>query len=229
MSRRIQVLHRSPALVPHHKEKKSSPGHCDRGNLTTGEKMKIVSNTFVVTVCLFTSIALAFAADHLGGQLPLSIPQKTFDYVAKKGKLDSRGSLTHWVSCGHTLDERTAERDAARENLAACKAENSFCQTPDFPDGSGGALWKPEAEGGGFPGNPTFLGSNAIKAVEILDEDEKKILDLRLRYLGGPGNRSVWDSPIPAGNYPSVIIVRAHYENDSCEDRTVVDPTKRKD
>lgn len=180
---------------------------------------------------LLVSYRISLAEDHNGAQLPVVIPQSVFDYVSAKGKFDSRGPLTHWVACGHTVDFLQAELATEKQAREACEsgAIISECKTPKFPDGAGGALWKPVAEGGSAGNHATFLGSNGIQSVEVLDAAFKNVETLKLRYYNGPGGRSVWDSRGSASDYPSPIIIRARYADGSCEDRSVSDPTQRCD
>lgn len=199
--------------------------------MTKDASLSLLAGLFLGYFALPSVLSFAFAADHNGAQLPVVIPQSTFDYVAAKGKFDSRGSLTHWVACGHTVDFLQAELAAEKQAREACEsgAIVSECKTPKFPDGSGGALWKPVAEGGSAGDHATFLGSNSIQSVEVLDAAFKNVETLKLRYYNGPGGRSVWDSRGSSANYPKNIVVRARFADGKCEDRHVSDPTQRVD
>lgn len=116
------------------------------------------------------------------------------------------------------------------------------CSTPNFPDGSGGALWKPDREGGSTGGDATYLQkiskNNAngdytrIDKVQIVSRNSGQVVHtLRLRYEYGHGGRAVFDATVSNSslNQGAPLIIRTQFDDGSCEDRSLPDAHRRYD
>ena len=97
------------------------------------------------------------------------------------------------------------------------------------------SLWKPDREGGSGSGDATALfaslsGSLASKT-EIFGVNGNLVHTMKLRYHGGPGNRSVYDATVGNGtlNQSAPLTVKTTYSSGACELRVVADANKRYD
>ncbi|HMP47407.1 MAG TPA: VCBS repeat-containing protein [Oligoflexia bacterium] len=110
------------------------------------------------------------------------------------------------------------------------------CTRPNFPDGRGGALWKPDREGGfARGGEATFLiparnGSLSNSAI-LLDSGGNTVHNMVLRYHYGNGNRTVWDATVSNSQLATraPLTMRVTFSNGSCEDRSIPNPHSRYD